>query len=297
MREYKRKTNEDQNLSTACLAEKERSKNYLLLKKKIFIKMADSFSDENLNDALEGTSILKTVKIISRWMQALEEKRSHSEDDVETGEGESSASSELKSSEIEMIDFFKSFKKELYRKQQNQRVEIIVDECPERLSEKKNRTDENDEMLLKSHGRARANSTFQTVKYIGRWMRAVDRKTNQPETNLFIPEENEEEIYLEEDEDEEEKGEEEMIRFFRSLKLDDEEVVEEQQVDAETTLDKSDHCKVDKMRNDGGDDEANKMQKEGSDRQKEIERKAIVMNTVKFVIRWMEKAETNKMKH
>lgn len=254
-------------------------------------------SEDNLNDALENASILKTVKIISRWMQAMEEKRALQGDCDESAGKE--ASTELKSSELEMIEFFKSFKEELYRTQQSEKIEFEVnDEESLGLLSDNTSTDEIDQLLLNS--RARANSTFQTVKYIGRWMKAVDRcKTGKqkPVTELSIPEEeNESEFSLDDDDDEddEEKGEEEMIRFFRSLKLDKQDVTALPQVDEETLP-----CKMDNTGKTQNADDSDKMQNEGVEGKtepKDVERKAIVMNTVKFVIKWMEKAETNKMK-
>lgn len=275
-------------------------------------KMADNSNcpttEQNLDDALENASILKTVKIIARWMQALEEKRALQGDcDEPAGED---ASTELESSEHEMIEFFKSFKEELYCKQQSEKIKIEVndyDNCNIGIKT----TDEIDDLLLNTNSRARANSTFQTVKYIGRWMKAVDRKTRkQPLNQLSITEEEHDEIKssisLDDDEEEdenEEKGEEEMIRFFRSLKLDEKESATLQKVDADTTLpSKTQTDKDGKMQTDKDDkmqnDKDGKMQNESMEgtHQKDIERKAIVMNTVKFVIKWMEKVEANKTK-
>ena len=222
-------------------------------------------------------------------MQALEEKHSSSGneggDDLEEGKGAtptpSSISEELETSETEMIEFFKSFKKELYRKQHDEHVR--KQHNPE--DEITGQEDLDIDRLLDTHGRARANSTFQTVKYIGRWMRAVDRKAIRPEAELVIPEEDSEE----DEDDYGEEEEEEMIRFFRSLKLDDESnALVRRQSEAENVLDKS----VRKSGNSQNEDDII----DESEQQKEIERKATVLNTVKFVVKWMEKVEANTKK-
>ena len=205
-------------------------------------------------DYIEGASILKTVKYISKWKQLIDKKRQSTcyADDFEVSESEAD-----QPTEEEMIEFFQTFKKELFQRQQN---DVVTNKVGEEEVLKDDLQQDVEDLIQdrsSTHGRARANSTFQTVKYIGRWMRAVDKKSKEPGAELEI---------LDEEEDDE-PNEEEVVRYFRSLKLDDA---------PNATQSLSPPGAVE-----GGGELTS-------------EKKDVVLNTVRFIVRWMDTVEANK---
>eukprot|EP00111_Clytia_hemisphaerica_P001868 TCONS_00005245-protein len=209
-------------------------------------------------DYIEGASILKTVKYISKWKQLIDKKRQSTcySDDFDASESEADQPTEQ-----EMIEFFQTFKKELFQRQQGDVVTNAIGE-EEVLKEKEDVDMLQVEDLIRDkgsrHGRARANSTFQTVKYIGRWMRAVDKKSKEPGAEMDIL-----------DEEEDEADEEEVVRYFRSLELDDAPNTKNSLSTPEAV--------------EGGGELAG-------------EKRDVVLNTVRFIVRWMDRVEADKKK-
>jgi len=124
--------------------------------------------------------------------------------------------------------------------------------------------------------RARANSTFQTVKYLARWIRTADRRRVSAGGTPITEEDDDEDAILEED-----ISEEEMLEFFRSLQMANLRTLEHLPCPNEDDLviEKENDC-VEQPSHTAPD----KMDKEA------------VRKTVKFVTSWMHRVEESKKK-